>query len=89
MDFDEFRARQQETTIDGLKVSFVDEGQGPTQLLIHGIPVWGYLWKDCLKPLAAHFRVIIPDLVGYGYSDRVAQRIFRAIYVPPRRIALK
>ena len=43
MNFDEFRARQQETTIDGLKISYVDEGQGPTLLLIHGIPVWGYL----------------------------------------------
>jgi hypothetical protein len=37
MNFDEFRARQQETTIDGLKISFVDEGQGPVLLLIHGI----------------------------------------------------
>lgn len=69
MNFDEYRARQQETTIDGLEISYVDEGQGPALLLIHGIPVWGYLWKDCLQPLATHFRVIIPDLVGYGYSD--------------------
>lgn len=69
MNFDEYRALQQETTISGLKISFVDEGQGPALLMIHGIPVWGYLWKDCLKFLAAHFRVIIPDLVGYGYSD--------------------
>lgn len=69
MNYDEFRALQQETTVDGLKISFVDKGQGPSLLLIHGIPVWGYLWKDCLRPLAEHFRVIVPDLAGYGYSD--------------------
>jgi pimeloyl-ACP methyl ester carboxylesterase len=38
--------------------------------LIHGIPVWGYLWKDCVERLSPHFRLIIPDLVGYGYSDQ-------------------
>lgn len=69
MNFDDFRQQQQDTIIDGLKISFVDQGQGPTLLLIHGIPVWGYLWKDCLEPLSEHFRVIIPDLAGYGYSD--------------------
>lgn len=86
MNFDEYRARQQETTLDGLKISFVDEGQGPTLLLIHGIPVWGYLWKDCLKPLVANFRVIIPDLVGYGYSDH-RDSFDRSIKVQARILA--
>ncbi len=70
MNFKEFRELQQETVIDGLKVSYVVEGEGMPLLLIHGIPVWGYLWKDCIKTLAQHFRLIIPDLVGYGYSDQ-------------------
>jgi pimeloyl-ACP methyl ester carboxylesterase len=38
--------------------------------LIHGIPVWGYLWKDCIGLLSQHFQLVIPDLVGYGYSDQ-------------------
>jgi pimeloyl-ACP methyl ester carboxylesterase len=86
MNFDEFRAQQEETTIDGLKISFVDGGQGPALLLIHGIPVWGYLWKDCLEPLAAHFRVIIPDLAGYGYSDQ-RDSFDRSIKVQARILA--
>jgi pimeloyl-ACP methyl ester carboxylesterase len=69
MNFGEFRALQQETSVDGLKISYVDQGQGPALLMIHGIPVWGYLWKDCLLPLSEQFRVIVPDLAGYGYSD--------------------
>jgi pimeloyl-ACP methyl ester carboxylesterase len=70
MQFQEYRKLHQKTTIDGLKVSYVLCGDGPPLLLIHGIPVWGYLWKDCIEILAQHFRLIIPDLVGYGYSDQ-------------------
>ncbi len=70
MQFEEYRKLQQETTIEGLKVSYVICGEGTPLLLIHGIPVWGYLWKDCIEMLSRHFRLIIPDLVGYGYSDQ-------------------
>ena len=70
MNFEQYRALQQETVIDGLKVSYVVQGKGMPLLLIHGIPVWGYLWKDCLTMLTKHFQIIIPDLVGYGYSDQ-------------------
>jgi pimeloyl-ACP methyl ester carboxylesterase len=70
MQFDEYRRLQQETTIEGLKVSYVVHGDGTLLLLIHGIPVWGYLWKDCIELLSQHFQLVIPDLVGYGYSDQ-------------------
>jgi pimeloyl-ACP methyl ester carboxylesterase len=70
MQFEEYRNLQQETTIDGLKVSYVVYGEGTPLLLIHGIPVWGYLWKDCIAMLSQYFQLIIPDLVGYGYSDQ-------------------
>ena len=70
MQFEEYRKLQQETTIEGLKVSYVVTGEGAPLLLIHGIPVWGYLWKDCIAMLSQHFQLIIPDLVGYGYSDQ-------------------
>ena len=70
MNFEEYRNLQQDTIIDGLKVSYVVQGEGPPLLLIHGIPVWGYLWKDCIAMLAEQFQLIVPDLVGYGYSDQ-------------------
>ena len=86
MNFEDYRKLQQETTINGLKVSYVVQGEGTPLLLIHGIPVWGYLWKDCLETLAQHFKVIIPDLVGYGYSDQ-RDRFDRAITVQSRMIS--
>lgn len=80
MQFDAYRKLQRETTIDGLKVSYVDYGEGEPLGLIHGIPVWGFLWKDCIETLSEHFRLIIPDLVGYGYSDQ-RDRFDRSIKV--------
>ena len=70
MNFEEFRKLQTITEINKLKVSYVAIGEGPSVLLIHGIPVWGYLWKDTIELLSKHFTLIIPDLVGYGYSDK-------------------
>lgn len=86
MNFETYRSLQQETTIDGLKVSYVVQGEGTPLLLIHGIPVWGYLWKDCLEPLAQQYTVIVPDLVGYGYSDQ-RDRFDRSIKVQAAMLA--
>jgi pimeloyl-ACP methyl ester carboxylesterase len=66
----EYRNLQKETIIEDLKISNVVCGEGTPLLLIHGIPVWGYLWKDCIELLSQHFQLIVPDLVGYGYSDQ-------------------
>ena len=66
MQFAEYRKHHRETTIEGLKVNYVVHGEGTPLLLIHGIPVWGYLWKDWIESLSQHFQLIIPDLVGYG-----------------------
>jgi hypothetical protein len=44
---------------------------GPVVLLVHGGAIGGYAWRQWQQPLAAAgFRVITPDLLGYGYSDR-------------------
>ena len=59
MQFAAYRQLQQETTIEGLKVSYVIYGAGTPLLLIHGIPAWKYLWKDCMELLSQHFKLII------------------------------
>ena len=51
---------------DGL----IDEGSGPPLVLIHGIPTWGYLWSTVIPPLAEDCRVLVPDLPGFGFSDK-------------------
>jgi haloalkane dehalogenase len=56
-----------------LRVHYLDEGPatGPVVLLMHGQPTWSYLYRFMIPPLvAAGFRVIAPDLVGFGRSDK-------------------
>lgn len=60
-----------------LRMHFVDEGpkDAPVILLMHGEPTWSYLYRHMITPLAdAGFRVIAPDLIGFGRSDKPSQR---------------
>ena len=59
--------------IDGLRLHYVDEGpeDGAVILLLHGEPSWSYLYRHMIPPLRdAGFRVIAPDLIGFGRSDK-------------------
>ena len=62
-------------TDDGLRVHYVDEGAGDIVLLLHGEPSWSYLYRKMIPPLVdAGFRVVAPDLIGFGRSDKPASR---------------
>jgi haloalkane dehalogenase len=55
---------------DGLRMHFVDEGDGDSILLLHGEPTWGFLYRRMIPALAAGGRVVAPDLLGFGRSDK-------------------
>jgi haloalkane dehalogenase len=55
---------------DGLRMHYVDEGAGDPVLLLHGEPTWGFLWRKLIPPLAAVARVVVPDYLGFGRSDK-------------------
>lgn len=58
---------------DGLRVHHVDEGDAAAQpvLMLHGEPTWGYLYRKMIGPAVdAGFRVVVPDLIGFGRSDK-------------------
>ncbi|MCO5314885.1 MAG: haloalkane dehalogenase [Solirubrobacterales bacterium] len=56
---------------EGLNLAHIDEGEGPPVLLIHGEPTWGYLWRKVMGPLLeAGYRCVVPDLPGFGRSDK-------------------
>ena len=59
---------------DGLRVHYVDEGAGDPVLLLHGEPTWGYLHRKLIPPLAAVARVVAPDYLGFGRSDKPVAR---------------
>ena len=60
-------------TVDGLRMHYIDEGpaDGEVVLLLHGQPAWSYLYRKMIPILAAAgFRVIAPDHIGMGRSDK-------------------
>jgi haloalkane dehalogenase len=58
-------------TSDGLRMAYVDEGSGPVVLLLHGEPSWSFLWRKTIPVfLEAGCRVVAPDLIGVGRSDK-------------------
>lgn len=64
-------------TGQALRMAYVDEGprDGRTVLLLHGEPSWSYLYRHMIPALvAAGHRVVAPDLIGFGRSDKPADR---------------
>lgn len=55
----------------GLRLHYLDEGTGPPVVLFHGEPTWAYLYRKVAAALiAAGYRVVVPDLPGFGRSDK-------------------
>ena len=55
---------------DGLRLHYLDEGEGPPVLLLHGEPTWSYLYRKVIPELAPPARAIAPDYFGFGRSDK-------------------
>ena len=62
--------------VEGLRVAYVDEGprDAPVVLLMHGEPTWSYLYRKIIAPLRRRYRVIAPDLIGFGRSDKLPEQ---------------
>jgi pimeloyl-ACP methyl ester carboxylesterase len=56
---------------------YVDEGQGRAVVLVHGTPTWAFLYRHLIPGLAATHRVIAPDHLGYGRSDKPRDADYR------------
>ena len=58
-------------------MAYVEAGEGDPILMLHGEPTWGYLYRRMIPALAQVGRVVVPDLIGFGRSDKpaAAQRL--------------
>ena len=72
------------TTVGGHRYHYLDEGEGPVLLLVHGNPTWSFYWRELVLAFRGRYRVVVPDHIGCGLSDkpgaqsysyRLAQRI--------------
>lgn len=59
--------------VNGLRMHYVDEGTGETILCLHGEPTWSYLYRKMIPPLSAGHRVVAPDFIGFGRSDKLTE----------------
>lgn len=55
---------------DGLRLHYLDEGSGDPVLMLHGNPTWSFYYRNLAKHLRPRYRVIVPDHMGCGLSDK-------------------
>lgn len=69
--YQEYPFRSNYIDIKGYRMHFIDEGTGPeTVLMIHSGASWSFFFRKLVRALSGDKRVVAPDLIGYGYSDK-------------------
>jgi haloalkane dehalogenase len=72
--------------VNGLRLHYLDEGEGDPIVCFHGEPTWSYLYRKMIGPLiAGGHRVVVPDYAGFGRSDKPTDRSW---YTYDRHVAL-
>lgn len=62
---------QRRVATNGIELNIVEQGEGPLIILVHGFPESWYSWRHQIAPLvAAGYHVVVPDMRGYGKSDK-------------------
>lgn len=61
----------------GIRMHYLDEGQGEPVLMLHGNPSWSYYWRKLVLGLRDGYRCIVPDHVGMGLSDKPGDKAYR------------
>ncbi len=54
----------------GSKMHYIDQGQGDVFLFLHGNPTSSYLWRNVMRYVAPHGRIVAVDNIGFGKSDK-------------------
>ncbi|MCY4061442.1 MAG: haloalkane dehalogenase [Chloroflexi bacterium] len=73
-DLPEFDFAPHYVVIGDTRMHYVAEGSGDELVLcLHGEPTWSYLYRHMMPPLAERYRVLAPDMVGFGKSDKYAR----------------
>jgi haloalkane dehalogenase len=56
--------------LDGLAYHYLDEGSGPSVVMLHGNPSWSFYYRNLVRELSGRYRCIVPDHIGCGLSDK-------------------
>jgi haloalkane dehalogenase len=69
----------------GVRLHYLDEGKGEPMVMLHGNPTWSFYWRHLVTAFSGQYRVIVPDHVGCGLSDKPGDETYE--YVLERRVA--
>jgi haloalkane dehalogenase len=58
------------TDVEGARMHYAEQGRGQVVLCLHGEATWSYLYRKTIAELSWKYRVIAPDLIGFGRSDK-------------------
>jgi len=56
--------------LEDLGYHYLDEGEGEAVVMLHGNPTWSFMYRDLVKALRPSYRVVVPDHIGCGLSDK-------------------
>jgi pimeloyl-ACP methyl ester carboxylesterase len=61
----------------GHKLHYVDQGDGEVMLMLHGNPTWSFYYRNLIKEFSLSKRVVVPDHIGCGFSDKPQDFTYR------------
>ena len=64
------RTHNDQSDSRGLRLHYIDEGEGEPVVMLHGNPSWSFLYRNLIDSLRGSHRVIVPDHIGCGLSEK-------------------
>ena len=61
----------------GIAMHYVDEGEGHPVVMVHGNPTWSFYYRRLITALSKNHRVIVPDHIGCGFSDKPGDDLYQ------------
>lgn len=59
--------------LDQARLHYLDEGRGEPLVMVHGNPTWSFYWRNLITAFRGEYRVVVPDHIGCGLSDKPQQ----------------
>lgn len=78
-DFEEYPFQSNYFLVNGNKLHYIDEGEGPVLLFVHGTPSWSFDFRHIIKAFQKEYRCIAIDHLGFGLSDKPEQYRYSTI----------
>jgi haloalkane dehalogenase len=69
-DLPDFAHEPRYVTLNGVRIHYIEDGTGSVVLLLHGVPAWCFVYRKLFPPLRAKHRIVAPDFMGFGRSDK-------------------